>query len=155
MQPLRVLLVLAVLAGARAECRDPADVSKEDLNTKYCCCGPAASLKAGSGCCSGRVGDQGECCSEDNPAATTRMLPTMPGDEEKEDPKEDPKEEDMDDMMYTTTTMEEPEMMPTTTGMESDDMVYMTGAEAEPEPHCMPCTGGRRMLFGSQPLPCC
>ena len=115
-----------------------------------------ASLKAGSGCCSGRVGDQGECCSEDNPAATTRMLPTMPGDEEKEDPKEDPKEEDMDDMMYTTTTMEEePEMMPTTTGTEPDDMVYMTGAEAEPEPHCMPCTGGRRMLFGSQPLPCC
>ena len=40
-------------------------------------------------------------------------------------------------------------------GMETDDMVYMTGAEAEPEPHCMPCTGGRRMLFGSQPLPCC
>ena len=80
MQPLRLLLVLAVLAGARAECRDPADVSKEDLNTKYCCCGPAASLKAGSGCCSGRVGDQGECCSEDNPAATTRMLPTMPDD---------------------------------------------------------------------------
>ena len=38
---------------------------------------------------------------------------------------------------------------------EPDDMVYMTGAEAEPEPHCMPCTGGRRMLFGSQPLPCC
>ena len=51
--------------------------------------------------------------------------------------------------------MEEPEMMPTTTGTEPDDMVYMTGAEAEPEPHCMPCTGGRRMLFGSQPLPCC
>ena len=83
----------------------------------------------------------------------------MPGDEEKEDPKEDPKEEDMGDMMTTTTemetTMDEPEMMPTTTGTEPDDMVYMTGAEAEPEPHCMPCTGGRRMLFGSQPLPCC
>ena len=27
--------------------------------------------------------------------------------------------------------------------------------EAEPEPSCVPCTGGRRMLFGSQPLPCC
>ena len=156
MQPLRVLLLLSVLAGARAECRDPASVSKEDLNTKFCCCGPAASLKAGSGCCSGRVGDQGECCSEDNPAATTRMLPTMPGDEEKEDPKEDPKEEDMDDMMYTTSTTEAMSIViGEKLGMETDDMVYMTGAEAEPEPHCMPCTGGRRMLFGSQPLPCC
>ena len=144
MQQLRALLILAVIVGARAECRDPADVSKEDLNTKYCCCGPAASLKAGSGCCSGRVGDQGECCSEDNPAATTRMLPTMPGDE-------DPKEEDMDDMMYTTTTLPDHLYQMHI----SDNMFYMTGAEAEPEPHCMPCTGGRRMLFGSQPLPCC
>ena len=152
MQLLRVLLLLAVLvAGARAECRDPSSVTRDELSSgKVCCCGDAASLEKGSGCCSGRVGDQGECCSEDNPAATTRMLPTM-GDEGKEDPKE----EDMGDMMITTTTMEEPEMMPTTTSETTDDMMMYTTGEAEPEPHCMPCTGGRRMLFGSQPLPCC
>ena len=38
MQPLlRPLLLLAVLAGARANCVDPGSVSPADVGTKYCC----------------------------------------------------------------------------------------------------------------------
>ena len=37
MQPLRPLLLLAVLAGARANCVDPGSVSPTDVGTKYCC----------------------------------------------------------------------------------------------------------------------
>ena len=47
MQPLRPLLLLAVLAGARANCVDPGSVSPADVGTKYCCPGIASELKTG------------------------------------------------------------------------------------------------------------
>lgn len=75
---MRVVLLLAfLLAGARAECRDPKTVTEEELNVSVCCCG--------GDCCSGKVGDTGECCSEDNPAPTTRLGPAVPAPDEKED----------------------------------------------------------------------
>ena len=70
MQPLRPLLLLAGLAGARANCVDPGSVSPDDVGTKYCCPGIASELKTGQGCCSNRI--SGDC--DAGTAATTKML---------------------------------------------------------------------------------
>ena len=70
MQPLRPLLLLAVLAGARANCVDPGSVSRDEVGTKYCCPGIASELKTGQGCCSNRI--SGDC--DAGTAATTKML---------------------------------------------------------------------------------
>ena len=59
MQPLRPLLLLAVLAGARANCVDPGSVSRDEVGTKYCCPGIASELTTGQGCCSNRI--SGDC----------------------------------------------------------------------------------------------
>ena len=67
---LRPLLLLAGLAGARANCVDPGSVSPADVGTKYCCPGIASELKTGQGCCSNRI--SGDC--DAGTAATTKML---------------------------------------------------------------------------------
>ena len=51
MPPLRLLLLLAVLTGANAECRDPATVKKNQIGTKYCCSKTCCSTSlTGTGC---------------------------------------------------------------------------------------------------------
>ena len=66
---LRPLLLLAGLAGARANCVDPGSVSPDEVGTKYCCPGIASELKTGQGCCSNRI--SGDCNA--GTAATTKM----------------------------------------------------------------------------------
>ena len=52
MPPLRLLLLLlAVLTGANAECRDPATVNKKQIGNKYCCSKTCCSKSlTGTGC---------------------------------------------------------------------------------------------------------
>ena len=73
MQPLRPLLLLAGLAGARANCVDPGSVSPDDVGTKYCCPGIASELKTGQGCCSNRISVD---CDAGTAATTKMLLPT-------------------------------------------------------------------------------